>query len=98
MSPLLPSMMLDALCEKVSQIEGPLPSVSKAPSIWKALVATPQVKLGGNCMESVMEGLPCLKNGPVSVAGSYCYGCAKWSIPVREIDFIVPVRLQECQT
>src|SRR5919199_1022897 len=46
--------MLAGLCEKVSQIDGPLPSASNAPSIWKALVATPQVKLSGKRMESVM--------------------------------------------
>src|SRR5438067_8311311 len=46
--------MLAGLCEKVSQMDGPLPSASKAPSIWKALVATPQVKVSGKRMESVM--------------------------------------------
>jgi hypothetical protein len=39
---------------KVSQIDGPLPSAVAPPSIWNALVATPQVNEGGNCVKSVI--------------------------------------------
>lgn len=37
--PVSPLSVLPGVCEKVSQMEGPRPSVSHAPSIWYAAVA-----------------------------------------------------------
>jgi hypothetical protein len=46
--------MVPGVRQKLSQMETPLPSAREAPSIWNALVATPQVKLAGKCMDCVM--------------------------------------------
>jgi hypothetical protein len=46
-SPVSPFQTLPGVWEKVSQMEGPRPSSSKAPSTWYDAVAEPNVKPGG---------------------------------------------------
>src|SRR3712207_9204181 len=48
MSPVSPWRTLPGVCEKVSQMEGPRPSSSTAPSIWYEAVAVPHKKPSGN--------------------------------------------------
>ncbi len=55
--PSLPSLILLWSRQKVSQIDGPLPSTAAAPSIWKELVATPQVKSEGKLLRKSKSGL-----------------------------------------
>src|SRR4029450_3350653 len=47
-SPLSPPRTLDGVRQNVSQIEGPRPSSSTAPSTWNAEVATPHRNPSGN--------------------------------------------------
>jgi hypothetical protein len=42
-----PSLTMPGFFEKPSQMLGPRPSTSSAPSVWKAAVATPQTKSFG---------------------------------------------------
>src|SRR5882724_6923066 len=43
--------------QKSSQIEAPLPSAVEAPSIWNALLATPNTKLAGKRLQSSSRAL-----------------------------------------
>ncbi|CAM5725006.1 hypothetical protein SMICM304S_09844 [Streptomyces microflavus] len=45
----VPSLIRPGRAAKASQPEGPLPSASTAPSVWKAEAEAPQRKPGGNC-------------------------------------------------
>src|SRR4029453_3491388 len=69
MSPTSPCSILPGVCENVSQIDGPLPSASCAPSIWYAAVAVPHRKPSGNrCMAPSFV--------PVTYSYSYTYSFA----------------------
>src|SRR5581483_10620708 len=48
--------MFPGVCENVSQIEGPRPSASTAPSIWYADVETPHLKPSGNWVTDFHSG------------------------------------------
>src|SRR5271170_2492881 len=68
MLPSEPSAMTPGRRQNSSQIEAPLPSAAQAPSIWKALLATPQTKLSGKRPESSSRDLRSFIDADFSIA------------------------------